>query len=196
MINNLKSVIAKVPKNIKLFLGKAFILFIAWKLIYSLFLYNSKYLDHPLTTHVGEASVFLINQLGDLEGYTTKRVTDVYNINGNVVNEESSAIYHNDRMVLHIANACNGLELMVLYIGFIICMPSSFLRKLLYIVVGILILDMINILRCTGLIYLREYYHVYFQFAHRYLFNAVTYTATFILWVVFSRKISFKNENI
>jgi exosortase/archaeosortase family protein len=192
----LKSQFYKIPKQIRLFLGKALLIFLAWKLIYGFILYDSKNLDSALTTHIAEASIFVINSLGNLDGYTTKRVSDFYVIDGRKIEERSSAIFHHDRMVLHIANACNGLELMVLYIGFIICMPSKFWRKMLYIVLGIIILDLINILRCTGLIYLREYYHVYFQFAHRYLFNAMVYTATFIMWVIFSRKINFKNEVI
>jgi exosortase/archaeosortase family protein len=184
----------KIPQPIRLFLTKALLLFLGWKLIYGFILYDSKYLDRALTTHIGEASIFLINSLGDLDGYKTKRVSDFYIIDGREIEEQSSAIFHQDRMVLHIANACNGLELIVLYMGFIICMPSNFWRKIRYIILGIIILDLINILRCTGLIYLREYYHIYFQFAHRYLFNAIVYTSTFIIWVIYSRKINFKNE--
>lgn len=108
----------------------------------------------------------------------------------------SSAIYHNGYKVLDIAQACNGLELLVLYIGFIVCMPSNIKRKLLYIGIGILLLDSVNILRCVGLIYLREYFHAYFEFAHHYIFKIMIYTATFLIWVRFSRKIQLKNGSI
>ena len=196
LLTRLKTVQNKIPKQIRLFLTKALLFFLGWKLIYGFILYDSKYLDRTLTTHIGEASIFLINSLGGLDGYTSKRVSDFYIIDGRKIEERSSAIFHQDRMILHIANACNGLELIVLYIGFIICMPSKFWRKICYIILGIIILDGVNILRCTGLIYLREYYHIYFQFAHRYLFNAFVYTSTFIIWVIFSRKINLKNEVI
>ena len=192
LVKHLKSSIKDIPKPIRLFLVKALVIFLSWKLIYRLFLYDSRYLDQAITSHLGNASILLINSLGNLEGFTTKRVTDFYIIDGISVKEESSAIYHNDRMVLHIANACNGIELMVLYMGFIICMPSRFWRKLIYIIIGVIILDFVNVLRCTGLIYLREYYHVYFQFAHRYLFNTIVYSSTFIMWMIYSRKINFK----
>jgi len=193
LLTRLKAAQNKIPKQIRLFLGKAFLFFVVWKIIYNVFLYDAKYLDRALTAHVGTTSVTLINSLGAMNGFVSKReMTD--NDNLGILKDEVSVIYHNDKVVLNIANVCNGLELMVLYIGFIICMPSTFFRKFLYIILGLIVLDGINILRCVGLIYLREYYAIYFQFAHHYLFNAMVYTGTFIMWILYSRKIQFKNE--
>ncbi|MDC1365327.1 exosortase/archaeosortase family protein [Algibacter sp.] len=193
LLIRLKTAQNKIPKQIRLFLGKAFLFFVVWKLIYNVFLYDAKYLDRALTAHVGNASVTLINSLGAMNGFVSKReMTD--NDNLGILKDEVSVIYHNDKVVLNIANVCNGLELMILYIGFIICMPSTFFRKLLYIILGLIVLDGINIVRCVGLIYLREYYAIYFQFAHHYLFNAMVYTGTFIMWIMYCRKIQFKNE--
>ena len=75
-------------------------------------------------------------------------------------------------------------------------MPSKFWRKVLYIILGVILLDSINILRCVGLIYLREYFHAYFDFAHHYLFKATVYTATFLIWMLYARKIHLKNDAI
>lgn len=187
---NLKSLKKDIPLPIRLFLGKALLFFIVWKIVYSFFLYDSKFLDYPLTTHVAEASTVFLNNSIFLSGFTTQRVF----IEDDSLIIEASEIYHNDKLVLFIADACNGLELMVLYIGFIVCMPSKFWRKVIYILLGVIFIDIINILRCSGLIYLREYFHAYFDFAHHYLFKAVVYAATFLMWMVYSRKISLKNE--
>ena len=129
-----------------------------------------------------------------MTGFSTEREVTSSIYEGEVITHEASQIFHNDKLVLNIADACNGLELMVLYIGFIVCMPSTFWRKILYIIVGVILLDFINILRCTGLIYLREYFQAYFQFAHHYLFKIIVYGATFLIWKFYSRKIHFKNE--
>ena len=185
-----------IPLPIRLFLGKALLFFIVWKLVYGLFLSDSRILDRPLTTHVGEASVLVLNNLGDMSGFTSKKEISTYIEEDELVKGEASQIYHNNRLVLYIADVCNGLELMILYIGFIICMPSKFWRKALYIIIGIILIDIINIFRCTGLIYLREYFHQYFDFAHHYLFKATVYTATFLMWMFYSRKIHLKNEPI
>lgn len=184
----------QIPKPIRLFLGKALLVFIVWKIIYGVFLNNSNHLDHLLTTHVAEVSTKFLNNIGVLDGFTTKRQMKEIIQNGAVHKWEVSQIFHHNNIVLNIADACNGLELMVLYIGFIICMPSSFLRKTIYIILGVIALDLLNIFRCMGLIYLREYFNAYFQFAHHYLFKATVYTATFAIWMLYSRKISLKNE--
>lgn len=186
----------KIPLPIRLFLGKALLLFIIWKIIYTGFLYDSKYLDHPLTTHVAVASTYVLNNLGSMDGFSSKRENTSFTYESGKSIHEISTIYHYDEKVLYIANACNGLEVMILYIGFIICMPSSFWRKVLYIILGVIILDLINILRCVGLIYLQEYFHAYFEFAHHYLFKAIVYTATLLIWMFYSRKIHLKDEPI
>lgn len=189
---DLKSLKNDIPLPIRLFLGKALLFFIIWKLVYGLFLSDSRLLDEPLTEHVGNASVYVLNGLGDMSGFISKSEISTYIEGEGLVTQKASQIFHHDKLVLYIADICNGLELMILYIGFIVCMPSRFWRKVLYIVIGVVLIDIINIFRCTGLIYLREYYHAYFDFAHHYLFKATVYTATFLMWMVYARKISLK----
>ncbi|MDG1728678.1 MAG: archaeosortase/exosortase family protein [Algibacter sp.] len=191
-----KSLINTIPLPIKLFLGKALLFFFVWKFIYVIFLYDSKFIDYPLTTHVGEASTKSLNSLSSMNGFISKRRITSSIYEGELKKREASQIYHNNKLVLNIADSCNGLELMILYIGFIVCMPSGFWRKVLYIILGVIIIDVINISRCMGLIYLREYFHAYFDFAHHYLFKATVYTATFLMWMVYARKIHLKNETI
>ena len=196
-MKKIKLLINNIPLPIRLFLGKAFLFFVVWKIIYGFYLLDIKVLDNILTIHVGDASVAALNNMGSMTGFTSKIEITNSIYNGKEIKNVASTIYHNNKLVLYIANICNGLELMVLYIGFIVCMPSKFLRKLLYIVIGVILIDIINILRCTGLIYLREYFHAYFDFAHHYLFKAAVYTSTFIMWMFYARKISLKkNEPI
>ena len=195
-MKKIKSLINNTPLPIRLFLGKAFLIFVVWKLIYSFFLFDSQVVDNFLTTHVGDASVKVLNSLGSMSGFTAINEIVQEPHYGEIQMFNMSVIYHNGDRILNIANACNGLELLILYVGFIVCMPSSFKRKLLYIVIGVVLLDVVNILRCVGLIYLREYFHAYFDFAHHYVFKIIVYSSTFILWVIFSRKIQLKNESI
>ncbi len=192
-INSIKN---NIPLPIRLFLGKALLFFIVWKVIYTFFLFDSQLFDKALTKHVGDASAFVLNNSGFMSGFTSEIEKFDSVFAGENLNNQVSAIYHNGEKVLHIANVCNGLELIVLYIGFIVCMPSSFKRKSLYIFFGVLILDLINIFRCVGLIYLSEYFEAYFDFAHHYLFKAIVYLATFLLWIKFSRKISLNDKPI
>lgn len=190
LFNSLKN----IPYTVRLFLGKALLFFIAWKLIYSFFLFDSQLIDRVLTKHVGEASVYVLNTFNSSALFSSKIETYQSEYGGEQLNNAVSAIYFKEKKALHIANVCNGLELLVLYVGFIVCMPSTIKRKLIYIVFGVVFIDFINVLRCVGLIYLYEYFNVYFEFAHHYLFKAIIYLATFLLWMRFSRKININDK--
>lgn len=187
-----KSLFSDIPIQIRLFLGKALLFFIVWKSIYVIFLYDSKVLDFPLTEHIANSSVMVLNEFTSMSGFTAEREIKRVIDNGNLIIRGYSHIYHNNEIVLNVADECNGLEFLVLYIGFIVCMPSKFWRKLKYIAIGVIVLDGLNILRSSGLIYLREYFHAYFDFAHHYLFKVTVYSAAFIMWMVFTRKIKLK----
>ena len=196
MVTFFKSLKNDIPLPIRLFLGKALLFFIIWKVIYTGFLYGSHLLNHPLTTHIGEASTKILNHCTPMSGFESVRVEQREFYEGEYRTHAASKIYHNGKSVLYIADFCNGLELIVLYIGFIVCMPSSFWRKIKYVVIGAIIIDFVNIARCIGLIYLREYLHYYFDFAHHYLFKAIVYSVTILLWIIFARKIHLKDETI
>ena len=195
-MNSIHSFKNKFPLPIRLFLGKALLFFVVWRIVYSVFLVDSKWVDQKLTHHVGEASTFLLNNMGFMEGFTTNRKNVISVYEGETLSNRSSIIYHHNKRVLFIGDACNGLQLMVLYLGFIICMPSKFWRKFRYVVLGLLVLDFINILRCMGLVYLREYFLLYFDFAHHFLFKAMVYTAMFLIWKRYASKIKLKNGAI
>ena len=190
----LQSTLKEIPNPIRLFLGKALLFFVVWKIGYIVFLSDSNLLDYPLTTHVGQASTELLNRMGTLSGYESVREVITNSVEGVDTAEEISQIYHNDRKVLYVEDGCNGLELMVLYIGFIVCMPSNIWRKVLFIGAGVVILHMANILRSMALIYIHEYHEAYFDFAHTYVFKLVLYAVTFILWVLYARKIQIFHE--
>lgn len=195
-MEKLNSFLSDIPKPIRLFLAKALLFFVVWKIIYIGFLLKSKVVDHQLTTHIGNACVEILNNWTSMSGFRAVREAKSSIYEGETTTEIASLILHNDKRVLYIADLCNGLELIALYIGFIVCMPSSFWRKVRYIIIGVIILDVVNIARCIGLIYLQEYYEYYFDIAHKYIFNITVYSVTFILWVIYTRKIHLNNETI
>lgn len=190
----LQSTLKEIPNPIRLFLGKALLFFIVWKVVYIGFLSESKILDYPMTTHVGLASTELLNNIGSLSGYKSLRELKSESNDGSVISEEISQIYHNEKRILYVEDGCNGLELIVLYIGFIICMPSNIWRKILFIIAGVIILHWANIIRSSILIYIREYHESYFDFTHTYFFKIVLYAITFALWMLFARKIKIFDE--
>ena len=100
--------------------------------------------------------------------------------------------FHNDEVVA-IEDTCNALELIVLYIGFIIALPARLRRKVTFILGGIIFIYIINVLRCAVVTYAILYYPSHADFAHHYVFTFAVYGAIIALWLVFANKLSLSN---
>lgn len=176
-----------------MFIGKALFLAILWKLIYITFLMSPRLMDKPLTNHVGLAAAFMLNQFSGMHHFKAYHTSDTTIMEGQLQITQVCKIVHENKKVLHIADGCNGLELMVLYAGFILCFPTSISKKMSYLLIGLSIIDIMNILRCAGLGFIKEYYHPYFSFSHHFIFKAIIYTAIVILWVQYCKNKTIQN---
>ena len=177
-MEQLKNKYKKIPEPVRLFFIKAMLLAVVWSFAYRLFLQES--LNNFLTNHVGQCTAAVLNRYSGLKGFSS------------VFDGTKSQIYHEGIKVMFISNGCNALNLMVLYVGLIICIPSKLIRKLYYILIGVVCIDLLNIFRGCILACLKEYYAVYFDFAHHYIFTIVVYTAIILMWLLFTRKSRFR----
>ena len=188
LLKSLKGYWSEVPFTLKNFLKKALLLIIIWKLAYNLFLKPNRTIDESLTTVTTQATVGflqLFHNTGELTWTNAKQMKN---------SEMSSAsIYLNGKRSLGIADACNAMELMILYCGFIICMPTTFKRMFLFIVLGLLGIFMINILRCSAMFWFNLHNKEWFHFAHHYLFRIIVYTAIFGAWVWYCKKVNYND---
>ncbi len=96
----IKSQIDEIPYPIRLFLGKALLFFVVWKILFLGFISSSKVLDYPLTTHVGQASVEVLNKFSSMSGFEAVREEKTTIFEGEYATEVASQIYHNDKKVL------------------------------------------------------------------------------------------------
>lgn len=176
-----------VPRTVKIFLAKGFALFLAWKLVYLLLLQPARIIDEPLTTFTADGTITILNHTMQPAGFTTKAVVDEYNADGELELQPASAIFYNNERVLSIADICNALELIVLYIGFIICFPAAIKRKILFITGGSIFICFVNMLRCAGLTWVFIRHPQYGDFSHHYLFTFIVYACIFLLWFWFTK---------
>jgi exosortase family protein XrtF len=198
-LEKLKSILADFPPQIKTFLIRSFILFVVWKGLYLLLWSEKRTLDDPLTQMVAKHSVWVLNQITPGNTFTAKPMIAVKNFEGEIQVSRVSRIDRNGKPIMNIADECNGLELFVLYFGFLLAMPAAIKRKIWFGLCGILIIHVVNILRCVGLGLLLMNWDTYFDIAHHYIFKIMVYSTIFILWVVFSKNLSFstpKNEAV
>lgn len=194
MIGRVVESYSSIPKPVRSFLLRGLIIFVVWKTLYLGFLAYPRTLDRPLTLLVGDHSVWVLNQASRTHAYTAKEMLHATNFEGEIKIMPVSLIAKNGKKVVRIEDGCNGLELFLLYIGFILAMPAPWKRKLLFIPLGIVVIHVVNVLRCVGLCVLIQSWKEHFDLAHHYIFKMVIYGVIFALWVKFSAGINFQKQ--
>ena len=164
-----KSIFSTIPPGLLKFLIKGLVLFVLWRVVYEGYLKPLGTPDHQLIQFLLKATYFILLPIYNdivIQGYS---------------------IYLHHEPVLTFAIGCNGLELMILYIGFLICYPTSIKRALYFSFLGIILINVLNILRCAGLAIWYIHHLPYWDFMHHYVFKLVIYAVNFILWVLYSK---------
>lgn len=87
-----------------------------------------------------------------------------------------------------IGSGCSGLELFLLFLGFILLMRGRLKDKLWFVPLGFLAILVLNIIRIVVLSVI--FYHTpqYLEFNHKYTFVIIVYGAIFGLWVLWVNK--------
>jgi exosortase family protein XrtF len=155
------------------FLIGLFSFYVGWYLIYNLWLHPNEKLD----LFVIDITVALSKWLLELFGYTvftgTDRLIGVDGTGG-----------------LWIGDNCNGIALFALFAGFIIAYPGSWKKKVLFIPVGIILIQLLNVVRVVVLAILDTYSRAWTEFNHTYTFTIIIYGCIFYLWMLWTNKIS------
>jgi len=166
-------------KEIKNFFLKLFILAIVWECSYHFILKPSQIPDKQLTNIITSQFTHCINLFSPASSaYTWVRYEA-----GAIDN-----IYQNGKWVFFIADDCNGLSLIVIYIGFIVLMPYPIKRKIIFSIGGIIVLTVANIIRCVLLYWIYRTHPAMFDFNHHYIFSILMYLLIFYGWVLFTKK--------
>ena len=160
------------PKTINAFFIRGLIIFVVWKLLYVFVLIPLRFPDEQLTR------LFL---------FTTTKILSAFHPGSYFIGEQ---IFNADKKIIRIGYPCNGLEVMVLYSGFILAMPTivkCHQRKAIFILCGIAGIVLLNIIRCASLSIIAFQYPQIFDFSHKYAFNIIAYGLMIYAWRLFCK---------
>jgi exosortase/archaeosortase family protein len=166
------------------------IVFVVWKVLYLALLLPSRVPDRALTRLVGFSTAHVLNLFSPGIAYTAIEVRDDYVEDGILHPTTSVDIRRGGMQTLRVADACNGLELMALYVGFFFCFPGPIRRKLIFAVGGCILITLVNILRCAILVEIFIKYRAYLDFSHHFAFTFIIYALIFLFWFFFTKKLS------
>lgn len=193
LLKKYKSKWLQIPESIRKMLVMGAIMLAIWKTLYTFWLEPNRILDAPLTKLVAVQTVQIMQIIWPEGNYELEFRSKAHKGDANAT-VDHIFIYKDKKGTISIADNCNGLELMVLYAAFIICMPGSWKRKSIFILAGIPLLHIANLGRCMGLVGMHLQWPGMFDFAHHYLFKIMVYTVSFLLWVWYLRPITNRHQ--
>ncbi|HWA33072.1 MAG TPA: exosortase family protein XrtF [Cyclobacteriaceae bacterium] len=96
-------------------------------------------------------------------------------------------LLRDNKIVLRVFEGCNGLNVMVIFLAFVLAFGGKAKRMVPYIFFGIVVIHAANLLRIILLYYTALYRPILFYYFHKYFFTAVLYMVVFALWFAWMR---------
>lgn len=112
----------------------------------------------------------------------------------NDVEKEQVWFYVKNVYVTRMVEGCNAISVMILFVSFVFAFYKG-AKTFIFVLIGLMILYVINVLRIVGINLLVSDYKQYEKMAHDFLFPAVIYGTVVILWLVWIKFFALKNEN-
>ncbi|QHT65761.1 exosortase family protein XrtF [Rhodocytophaga rosea] len=168
-------------KQLYKFLIKALFLYVLWNVIYHSWISKDTKVEEKMTSSIALVSSRIMNWWGYNMQYK-----DYYENN----HFEYSEIKYNNKPLVLIANPCNGLNLIMLFIGFIIAYPGNWRLKGVYIFFGSILICLINLIRVQILLLNSIHYQSSFEFNHKYTYTVAVYLCVFALWMIWANRFS------
>jgi exosortase family protein XrtF len=141
-----------------------------------------------------------ISSYGSEPDYITYRVTEQTSAIVNLLGEETTVIPNPARpavviqvglrSALNVYEGCNGLNVMIVFIAFVIAFGGSRKNLAWFIPLGVILIYGANLGRVTALYYVAEYWKHYFYYIHKYAFTGIIYLFVFVLWWWWIEKIN------
>ncbi len=168
MLNNMWNEFKPAFRFLLVFLG----LYLAGNILYGLWIRSFQGLPDPATWVVTNQTAKVLDMLG-------YPVTVVQNMQGPTV-----YLLHKNRVVLNIYEGCNGINVMIVFVVFVVAFGGGVKKLGWFLPAGIVIIHLSNIVRIALLYFVAVGYRHYFYYVHKYVFTATIYLIVFLLWVV------------
>ncbi len=91
---------------------------------------------------------------------------------------------------LLIGNPCLCADVICFFTFFIMAYPGRWKKKLWYIPMGIITIQLINVLRIVALCLIQIHHPEWMSINHKYIFNIIIFAYVFILWIIWITRFS------
>jgi exosortase H (IPTLxxWG-CTERM-specific) len=90
---------------------------------------------------------------------------------------------------------CNGVEATLVLLAAMLAFPAPWRYKVVGLVVGVLAVQLLNILRVISLFYLGQWNYDVFEWAHLYVWQALIMLDVLVVWLIWVRRVPRGNDS-
>lgn len=108
--------------------------------------------------------------------------------------ESSMKLFYENKFVARVVEGCNALNVIILFIAFIIAFTGKWKPTVLYVLGGSLLIHILNVIRIAILAVALYAFPQQEDFLHGVFFPLFIYGVVFILWIIWVNKFSLYAE--
>jgi len=108
---------------------------------------------------------------------------------GNVVATGKVMRSGTNGFAVSIEAGCNGVEATLVLLAAMLAFPAPWKHKALGLVIGVVAVQLLNILRVISLFYLGQWNYDVFEWAHLYVWQALIMLDVLVVWLIWVRRV-------
>jgi exosortase family protein XrtF len=134
-----------------------------------------------------------IDGITNIVGRNVHQLMHLFNCDINIFKSISNPyleVWYNKRYTLRIVEGCNAVSVIILFISFVIAFSGKIKTTLAFILFGVLIIYVLNVIRIASLTILLFHFPEKEHILHGVLFPLIIYGLVFLLWIIWVNKFS------
>jgi exosortase H (IPTLxxWG-CTERM-specific) len=97
-------------------------------------------------------------------------------------------VIRNSRFAVNIRNGCNGVEAMLIFLAAVLAFPASWRSRLLGLGLGILVIQVVNLIRVVALFLTGIYFPKLFDASHTVVWQTLVILSGVLLWIFWANR--------
>jgi exosortase H (IPTLxxWG-CTERM-specific) len=100
----------------------------------------------------------------------------------------TGTVIRNPRFAVNIRNGCNGIEAMFIFIAAVLAFPASWKSRLAGLGLGILAIQVVNLVRVVALFLTGVYFPKIFDTSHTVIWQTIVILCGVLLWIFWANR--------
>ena len=99
-------------------------------------------------------------------------------------------VIRSPRFAVNIRNGCNGIEAMLIFLAAVLAFPASWKSRLAGLALGIVAIQIVNLVRVAALFLTGVYFPKIFDASHTVIWQTIVILFGVLLWVFWANRLA------